>query len=270
MSIENFTRKLTRLRLVAGHIDQHLGDELRLDDLADIAHISRYHFERVFADYSGETPVARVRRLRLELARRKIVAGAAPSLLELAFDTGYNSAEAFSRAFKAQFGVPPSKVPVLGPPPPAPLRIEFLPPLAIQFLPFSGLMDAAIQPFDELRARALQSEVPRERRKGWSVHLRGGLEVWEEEVEIQAALLSDPLGMQIQGLQQGCLPSGHYAVFTIEGGFNAPPRAELARRIASETEWHLADGAFLRRFQNAAYLPGQLERRYELYVPVAK
>lgn len=269
MSVEKITRNLARLRMVAVHIDQHLNDSMCLESLADIAHISRYHFERIFADYAGEAPVARVRRLRLDVARRKIAAGQAKSLLELAFDTGYNSAEAFSRAFRGQFGMPPSKVPILGTLQVPTLRIEYLPPLAIQYLPFSGLMDGAIQPFDELRARAMAQGIPRENRKGWSVHLRGGLDIWEEQVEIQAALLSEPLGQVIPGLQLGHLPGGHYAVFTIEGGYDAPQRTELAQRIATETGWQIQDAPFLRRFRNNGYLPGQHERRYELYVPVA-
>lgn len=270
MSLHNLTRKLTHLRQAAAHIDQHLQEDLRLEDLAEVAHMSPFHFERVFAEYAGETPVARARRLRLAAAKQRIETGQITSLLELAFDTGYNSAEAFSRAFKSQFGVPPSKVNRLPPHLAAPVRITTLPPLPIQFLPFSGQMDESLLPFDELRARALLQDIPRERRRGWSIHLSGGLEVWEERVELMAALLSEPLGMHIPGLNRGVLPGGHYAVFLIEGGFDAPSRAELARRIANETGWSMTSGPFLRCFHNMSYLPGRQERRFELYVPVSK
>lgn len=268
MKIETCTRKLTRLRKVASHIDAHLDQPLSLDDLADIAHLSRFHFERVFAEYSGETPVARVRRLRLALARRRIEAGEADSMLELAFDSGYGSAEAFSRAFRAYHGLPPSRVPRKQTPPPT-IQIRRLEGVAIQYLPFCGRLGDGIAPFDELRARAMLAGIPRERRKGWCVQVAGEFGDPASELELQAALLSERLGQRIAGLEQGFLPDGEYAVLQIEGGFATPDETTLALRIEAETGHKLLTGApRLRCFHNSSYLPADFERRSELYLPV--
>lgn len=272
MSIEHVTRKINRLRRVAQHIDRHLFDPLRLDDLADVASMSRFHFERVFADYAGETPLARVRRLRLQLARRLLLRGDARSILDLALTCGYNSAEAFARAFRAQFGQTPSALRAAGTAPKRPpLEICHLPPLAIQYISYRGPMDESLQPFDELRARALHLGIARDRRKGWAVHLEGGSERWDApNVDLQAALLSERLGTRIPGIDHGHLPENDYAVFQIEGGYDAPPRAELTRRVASETGWQVCDGPVLRRFDNTAYLPAPHERKFQLFLPVRR
>lgn len=270
MNVDTCTRNLTRLRRVASHVDAHLHQPLSLDELAGIAHLSRFHFERVFREYSGETPVARVRRLRLQMALRKIQSGQCNTLLELAFDSGYNSAEAFSRAFKAMHGLSPSAVGPLNTPP-APIQIEFMPAKAVQYLSFKGRMEDDFTPFDQLRAHALIAGIPRERRKGWCIQRAGNMHDPGTEVELQAALLSERIGQHIPGLQHGALPAGHYAVLRLSGGLDTPSNAELSQRIETETGWKmLADAPRLRCFNNTDYLPADFERQFDLYVPVSR
>ncbi len=264
MKVETYTRKLARLRSVANHIDAHLDKPLCLDQLADIAHLSPFHFERVFHAYAGETPVARVRRLRLAQARHRLERGERGSLLDLALDSGYASAEAFSRAFRASHGMPPSAVR------PADqaqhsIHVETLPALAIQYLSFTGELDESIKPFEALRAHALLAGIAREKRKGWCVHL---CHPGERQQHLLAALLSEPLGMQIPGLQHGHLPAGEYAVMRIEGSHSAPLPADLADSILAATGRKMQHGQILRRFLNSSYLPASFEKRFDLYVPL--
>ncbi|MEC5396257.1 AraC family transcriptional regulator [Uliginosibacterium sp. H1] len=267
MNLAQFSRRLGSLRQVANHIDARLYEPLCLDELAEVAHMSRFHFERVFADYAGETPLARVRRLRLLDARNRIERGFEGSLLDLALDCGYTSAEAFSRAFRAAHGMPPSRVPRRHVDD-LPLRVVGMGAIAIQYIAFRGRMDDSLRPFEELRARAMMAGLPRERRKGWSVHLDGGGERWCDDVELQAALQSDPLGIRLPGLDLAYLPAGDYAVLTVDGGYDAPPLSSLRDRIERETGRRVADAPVLRRFNNAAYLPARQERSFELFVPV--
>lgn len=75
--------------------------------LARRAHFSRDHLDRLLAAATGETPAALKRRLLLERAAWQLRTGAAtPS--EAAAAAGYGSLAAFSRAFKAAHGAPPS------------------------------------------------------------------------------------------------------------------------------------------------------------------
>jgi AraC family transcriptional regulator len=97
--------------------------------LARRAHFSRDHLDRLLAAATGETPAALRRRLLLERAAWQLRTGAAtPS--EAAPAAGYGSLAAFSRAFKAAYGTPPSDFGD-GPELPAPNGIHFHPPAGL-------------------------------------------------------------------------------------------------------------------------------------------
>jgi AraC family transcriptional regulator len=91
------------------HVEAHAFEPLVLDRLADVAGLSPYHFTRQFNARYGLTPMAFVRARRLGLAARRLSAGEADSLVELAFDAGFESQEGFTRAFKRAFGVSPGR-----------------------------------------------------------------------------------------------------------------------------------------------------------------
>ena len=97
-----------RLNRVLLHIEQHLDEPLRLADLADLACFSPYHFHRIFTAFLGEPLGDYVRRLRLERAALHLTYTPSP-ITELALAAGYETPSAFTRAFVAHFGVPPSE-----------------------------------------------------------------------------------------------------------------------------------------------------------------
>jgi AraC family transcriptional regulator len=90
------------------YIEAHLFDALSVRALADVTGLSPYHFSRMFTARFGMSPIAYVRARRLLAAARRLEAGDA-SLAELAFDCGFESQEAFTRAFKREYGVPPGE-----------------------------------------------------------------------------------------------------------------------------------------------------------------
>jgi AraC family transcriptional regulator len=89
------------------HIDASLFEPLSLGQIADVAGLSAYHFSRQFGARFGASPMAYVRARRLSAAADRLCAGASPSLIDLAFDCGFDSQEGFTRAFKRVFGIPP-------------------------------------------------------------------------------------------------------------------------------------------------------------------
>ncbi len=92
-----------RINRVIDYIDENLDDEHSLDQLADIACISPFHFHRTYSRVVGRSPVDTVRRLRLLRATREIhVEGI--SVLQAAIGAGYGSSQAFARAFRREFG----------------------------------------------------------------------------------------------------------------------------------------------------------------------
>ena len=87
-------------------IESHFAQELTLDDVASAGGVSRYHMSRVFGIATGCSIIRYVRGRRLTEAAR-ILAGGAPDILAVALDAGYGSHEAFTRAFRDQFGPTP-------------------------------------------------------------------------------------------------------------------------------------------------------------------
>ncbi len=96
-----------RILRVLVHIQHHLDEAVRLEDLARVAHFSPYHFHRIFRGMIGESVMDHVRRLRLERAAHRLKFGDQP-VTRVAFDAGYETHEAFSRAFKSMFDETPS------------------------------------------------------------------------------------------------------------------------------------------------------------------
>ena len=90
-------------------IESHFESPLTLDDVAGIAGVSSYHMTRAFGDVTGYSVMRYVRGRRLTEAARRL-AGGAPDILTVALDAGYGSHEAFTRAFREQFGVTPEGI----------------------------------------------------------------------------------------------------------------------------------------------------------------
>lgn len=88
------------------YIEANFEDEFTLDDVAAVAGLSKFHLSRAFGACFGKSVIRYARERRLsEAAKRLAVNG--HGILDVAIQFGYNSHEAFTRAFKAQFGVTP-------------------------------------------------------------------------------------------------------------------------------------------------------------------
>jgi AraC family transcriptional regulator len=98
----------SRINRVQAYIEAHLTESLLPADLAKRAGFSLHHFHRIFRAGLGESVLAHVRRLRLEHAAR-LLRGSERRILDLALEAGYESHEAFTRAFADRFGVSPSE-----------------------------------------------------------------------------------------------------------------------------------------------------------------
>ena len=88
---------------VVGYLNQRVEVIPTLQQLADIAGISPFHFHRVYRAITGETPSGTLRRLRLARAAAMLKQTQKP-ITEIAFDVGYDSSQAFSKAFREATG----------------------------------------------------------------------------------------------------------------------------------------------------------------------
>lgn len=105
-SQQNFEKYEKRLLRVLAYIYENLDHELSLDTLADVAHMSRFHWHRVFSAMTGETLSDAVRRLRLHKAANTLVLEDTP-VSEVAKRVGFSNKASFSRAFSSAYGMPP-------------------------------------------------------------------------------------------------------------------------------------------------------------------
>lgn len=81
-------------------IEESLDESLSVSAICQRLHVSEFHFQRQFKAYWGVSFAECVRLLRVKRAAYCLAFRLDSSLLDIAFQAGYDSAEAFSRAFK--------------------------------------------------------------------------------------------------------------------------------------------------------------------------
>lgn len=95
-----------RLRRVFDYMTAHLEDDVGLDDLAEAACFSPFHFIRAFAETMGMPPHRYLSRLRLERAKSLLSLGTMP-IAEIAVACCFSSQSSFTRAFGRATGLTP-------------------------------------------------------------------------------------------------------------------------------------------------------------------
>lgn len=96
------------LRRVREFIDAHLGEPLAIEDLAEIAGLSPFHFARAFKRSTGQSPHQFVLRQRIERAKR-LLAEEKISQAEVALLCGFSSQSHFTARFRSLVGVTPGE-----------------------------------------------------------------------------------------------------------------------------------------------------------------
>lgn len=87
-------------------IEEHLGEEIQIDQLAELAHLSKFYYQRLFKRlvHKSVMEYIKLRRLAkaseyLEMKKEKI--------LDVALSFGFENHETFSRSFKEAYGITP-------------------------------------------------------------------------------------------------------------------------------------------------------------------
>ncbi|TPV94472.1 MAG: AraC family transcriptional regulator [Myxococcales bacterium FL481] len=145
-----------RLLRVLEYIQGHLDEDLSPAALAKRAHFSVYHFHRIFKGFVGESVMAHIRRLRLERAAARLRFGDRP-VTDIAHASGYDSHEAFTRAFGSRFGMSPSEYRSSVKPAPqleAALRVETFPPRHLAYTRHRGTYQTVGEAWARLMAWA--------------------------------------------------------------------------------------------------------------------
>src|SRR5690606_10005732 len=89
-------------------IHAHLDQNISLAELAAVAHMSEFHFARLFKHTTGLPPYQFVIHQRVERAKRLIATGRL-SLAQIAIDVGFSDQSQLHRHFKRLVGVTPKR-----------------------------------------------------------------------------------------------------------------------------------------------------------------
>jgi AraC family transcriptional regulator len=97
-----------RLQRVYKFIEANLERDLRLDQVAQVACLSQYHFARAFKKATGRTVHAYMITRRLERAKELLAANQS-SIADIAFQCSFSSQANFTKAFVRSLGVSPGR-----------------------------------------------------------------------------------------------------------------------------------------------------------------
>jgi YesN/AraC family two-component response regulator len=93
---------------VIGFIEDHLAEKITLQDLADQAYLSKYHFCRLFSRHVGMSPMRLIASLRVERAKRLLRNGDSGTK-SVCREAGFGDAATFARTFKKVTGMTPEE-----------------------------------------------------------------------------------------------------------------------------------------------------------------
>lgn len=304
---ETSTFYASAIRRAVATITQHLDLALDLGGLARSAALSPLHFHRIFRGMLGETPLEVHRRLRLERAAFRLLHGDT-GVTAIAFDSGYESHEAFTRAFRAAYGTPPSAFRRASPEPTPgcerPRTVELAARSGIHFraegttddfVPFiSGgdTMNVAIQDMPALRLATIRHVGPYSRiseafqRLGAIAGPAGlyrhpnvaMLAVYHDEPDVtppdelrsDAALSVPDDAVLPEGLVEVRLPAGRYASTTHVGPYTALGDAwsRFMGEWLPKSGHRVRESASYEIYRNNPATAPERELRTELFLPV--
>ena len=102
------SQRSAAVRKVIAYIDTHFNEKMPLEQLAEIAGLSKYHFTRVFHEYTGFTITEQINIRRCEEAKR-LFSSTDNNVGQVAALCGFENVSYFTKVFKKYMGVIPSK-----------------------------------------------------------------------------------------------------------------------------------------------------------------
>jgi AraC family transcriptional regulator len=93
---------------VIEYLHSRIGDKITIEVMASVAHLSPSHFARVFRSETGKAPMEYVQDLRLDRAKKLLLAGD-KSMTEIALDCGFGSPSYLSACFQKRYKMTPKE-----------------------------------------------------------------------------------------------------------------------------------------------------------------
>ncbi len=265
-------------------INEHLNSPINLNDLADVACLSGFHFHRIFKSFLGESPGEYIQRLRLEKAIFRLQTTRL-TLTEIAEQTGYQSPHALSKAFKKRFGVSPSVYRVQ----PSGLSVPVEPPAficiepEIREIPSKQVITVrVVNPYEQphafvhawqkLTRFAGSSGLPGDGHEYLTLSRDVSTITHPDLCRTYACITTKP-GIQPKGeFGSQTIEGGLYAVFTYKGAYRNLEALYcfIYRNWIPRSQYELRDISFFERYLNSPDAVTQDELLTEVCIPVVR
>jgi AraC-like DNA-binding protein len=102
------SRNIERLVAVTNYIDSHRSEDMSVEQLAELAGFSKYHFERLFKSCMGISCYQYITKRRVMLAQ-ELLGDTDLSVMDIALQSGFFSLSTFNRVFKEINGCSPTE-----------------------------------------------------------------------------------------------------------------------------------------------------------------
>lgn len=90
------------------YLDSNFADSITLDQLASLAHMSKYYLVHAFTRYTGMSPITYLNGRRIEISR-ELLSTTDHSIAQIASLTGFSSQSYFAQVFKREVGKTPAQ-----------------------------------------------------------------------------------------------------------------------------------------------------------------
>ena len=90
------------------YIEEHLTEPMEMEEIANVAGLSGFYYQRIFGALCGMTFAEYIRSRRMTLAAQEL-SRTDEKVIDIAFKYGYDSPDSFAKAFLRFHGVTPSK-----------------------------------------------------------------------------------------------------------------------------------------------------------------
>lgn len=100
----NYTQLINKAE---DYIERNLESTITLPELSHALGISKYHFHRIFKEFSSETLHHFITRIKMERSAMYLVVNTSISITEIAHKYGYADTSSYIRAFRKHYGISP-------------------------------------------------------------------------------------------------------------------------------------------------------------------
>lgn len=281
----DYTKRIER---VIAAVAESLEQERELPSiatLAAVANFSSFHFMRVYRALAGESLGTTVQRLRLARAAHLLASSAVP-ISEVAGRVGFETPQAFARAFRQHYGVAPSEARTIdassGTPTARPAELQSQPAIRVDVVtlkPFrvvvmrtEGLYSMLDEVYRELFGWMATQGALDSIDGIWGVPLDDRRDTPQERYKFHCCLATSSALEASDAVTLGDLGGGDYLRYLHEGSFDRLDESHdaLLRELAARPGWQLRDAPILQEYLNDPDETPEEELRTHIYVPVEK